>query len=195
MVAPDLRRSVLRTAPLITIAALVVWVARDILAVSEPRVFQGLAAFLVFGAIAVLLATLPGWAWMQTSGLVALGVSYFGAHVIVVGLDVVPLVSFLTLLIVNAEIRVLAERFASLYARPLLEDQRRVLDVALVRAAFRLGFAASLAILIPLLAANLAVGGVIPARTIPTAVIFAAVLVVVIALVAILPTLERRSPS
>jgi len=192
--APARMRSVaVRSAPLVTLTILAVWTALDVSAISEPRLFQAFIAFLAVGTIALAVANIPGWGWAQPSGLVSLGLSYYGAHVIVLGIDVIAALSFLTLLFVHVEVRASSERFAPVYARPLRPAERKVVDAAMGRAAVRIGFASALGLLVPILAANLALTGVVPARTIPTAVLLAGALVVVVALLALLPILNRRA--
>ncbi len=192
--APACMRSVaVRSAPFVTLTILVVWTALDVSAISEPRLFQAFIAFLAVGTIALALANVPGWGWAQPSGLVSLGLSYYGAHIIVLGIDVIAALSFLTLLFVHVEVRASSERFAPVYARPLRPEERKVVDAAMGRVAVRIGFASALGLLVPILAANLALTGVVPARTIPTAVLIAGALVVVVALLALLPIIERRA--
>jgi len=52
--------------------------------------------------------------------------------------------------------------------------------------------AAVLSVVVPVLAADLAVAGIVPATTIPTAIALAGALVAVVALLALLPSLSRR---
>jgi len=46
---------------------------------------------------------------------------------------------------------------------------------------------------VPILAADLAVAGIVPATTIPTAIVLAGALVAVVALLALMPSLSRRA--
>ena len=48
-----------------------------------------------------------------------------------------------------------------------------------------------LSVVVPILAADLAVAGIVPATTIPTAIALAGALVAVVALLALLPSLKR----
>ena len=61
------------------------------------------------------------------------------------------------------------------------------------RAVLRLTVAAVLSVVVPILAADLAVAGVVPVTTVPTAIALAAGLVAVVALLAVVPSLERRT--
>jgi len=186
MASAPLMPVALRIAPFVTLTALVLWTGFDVLAVTEPRLFQTFAALLVIGTLGLALANLPGW-------FVALSLSYFGAHVIVLGVDVLAGLAFVTLLFVHMATRSAAERFAPVYARPLGSEERILVNAALGRMVLRVAFAAGLGLLLPLLAADLALTGIVPARTIPSAVLLAAAIVLVVALLAILPVLERRT--
>ena len=193
MASAPLMPVALRIAPFVTLTALVLWTGFDVLAVTEPRLFQTFAALLVIGTLGLALANLPGWGWAQPGGFVALSLSYFGAHVIVLGVDVLAGLAFVTLLFVHMATRSSAERFAPVYARPLGSEERILVNAALGRMVLRVAFAAGLGLLLPLLAADLALTGIVPARTIPSAVLLAAAIVLVVALLAILPVLERRT--
>jgi hypothetical protein len=182
-----------RIAPFVTLGALIAWTASDVLAVAEPRLFQAFAALLAIGGLALGLGNLPGWRWAQPGGLIALGLSYLGAHVIVLGVDVVAGLAFVTFLFIHVEARSAAERFAPVYARSLEPDERGRVNAALGRMSVRVGFAGGLGFLLPLLAADLALTGIAGARTIPSAVLLAAAIVLVVSLLALLPVLERRT--
>ncbi len=56
----------------------------------------------------------------------------------------------------------------------------------------RLTIASILAVVIPLLAADLATAGVVPVTTIPTALLLSAALVAVVLILALLPSLESK---
>ena len=53
--------------------------------------------------------------------------------------------------------------------------------------------AVTLSVVVPILAADLAVAGIVPATTIPTAIALAGALVAVVALLALMPSLSRRA--
>ena len=63
---------------------------------------------------------------------------------------------------------------------------------ALLRALIRLTIASFLAVVIPLLAADLATAGVVPVTTIPTAFLLSVGLVAVVLIIALLPSLESN---
>ena len=67
------------------------------------------------------------------------------------------------------------------------------IDGAFGRAVLRLIIAAVLSVIVPILAADLAVAGIVPATTIPTAIALAGPLVAVVTLLALTPCLSRRA--
>jgi hypothetical protein len=147
----------------------------------------------VFFLLAIAALALGAASWgrvFRTVGRWLLAATYFAAHILVLGVDVVPALGFLTLSIVNVEVGELADRFVPTYERTLNRDARERIDSALVRSMARLGVAASLGLLVPIAAADLALAGLLPTTSVATAVLFAAGLVVVIVLLALLP----RSP-
>lgn len=181
----------LRIAPLGTLSVLVVWTGWDVAHVSTPRWDTSLQAFF---AISVALLALGETRWgvpLRQIGMLVLGLSYYAAHVVDLGVDVVRALVFLTLLIVQVELRLLMERFAPLYERRMPREARRRISEALLRAAARLGATASLAVLVPIVTADLALAGLVPTTSIVTAVMFAVGLVAVVVLLALLPTLRR----
>ncbi len=183
----------LRAAPAAALAVLVGWAFLDGLGVADPRWRTPLLALLAIGLGLIAIAGAFGWAWVHPIGLTVLGGSYVGAHAFVLGIQVLPALVYLVLGIVHVELRVLAERFAPIYDAPLGPAERTRIRGALVRALLRLSVASVLGGLVPVLAADLAVAGIVPATTIPTAILLAAALVAVVVLIALLPILERRA--
>ncbi len=182
----------LKAAPLATLALLVVWSIVDMLSIPDPR-----RAFPLVGVVAVGVALLFFGARFRsrstrTLGLICIGADYLIAHAFVLGVDLVPALVFLSVLIVHVELRVLAERFAPLYEVNPGPDAQRRIRAALGRAVLRLSVAAVLSVVVPILAADLAVAGVVPVTTIPTAIALAAALVAVVMFLALLPVLERK---
>src|SRR5439155_1101302 len=130
--------------------------------------------------------------WARWSGLLALGTTYVVSHAFVLGIQVLPALVFVSLLIAQVELRILAERFAPLFLTTITSAQQRQIQLALLRALVRLTIASILAVVIPLLAADLASAGVVPVTTIPTALLLSAALVAVVLILALLPSLESK---
>lgn|GEM_PF-4153130 len=184
----------LRIAPSACFGILAVWTAYDVVQVSSAAWAVGLLILLTAALITHLLGNVFRGARARSFGLVFLGAAYYGAHVAVLGVQLVVAVAFLTLLIVYVELRFLSDRFAPIYARRLHPDARRHVDGALARAMLRLLVASVLAVFVPIFAADLALSGLVPLTSILTAIFLAAGLVAVIALLALLPLFERRAP-
>jgi hypothetical protein len=91
------------------------------------------------------------------------------------------------------EVRILAERFAPLFLAPITVVQRQQFGRALLRALTRLTAALMVAVVVPLFAADLAIAGVVPLTTIPTALLLSAGLVAVVILIALLPSLDAKA--
>jgi len=181
----------LRVAPYVLVAILVAWTAWDVARVRTPRWDFSLSVFLLLAVVATVLGTRRWGGPLRSIGLFLLGLTYFAAHVVALGVDVVPALIFLTLAIVQVEAVSLAERFGPIYARTMAPEARKRINSALARTIARLGVAAFLAVIVPVVAADLALAGLVPATSIATAVVFAAGLVGVIALLALLPAMNR----
>ncbi len=192
MVAAGVVRAALRVAPTATLTLLGLWAFADILGVPDARWSESLLTILGAGFGILVFAAALRSSWVRPIGLGCVGASYFATHTFVLGVQVGPALLYLTLLIAHVELRILRERFAFLYAAQLGSVARRRIRNALARAVSRLIVASALAIVVPILAANLAVAGIVPATTIPTAILLAAALVAVVFILALLPILERR---
>lgn len=193
MAAPRLIPVALRAAPVVTVAVLLGWVVWDVSAIGEGRWVIALFSVLGIGAAALVVSFVFHWRGIRVIGLIAIGAGYVGAHAFVLGVQLVPALVFLSVLISQVELRILAERFAPLYEAGLHPDERTRIHGALGRAILRLSIAAVLSVLVPILAADLAVAGIVPATTIPTAIALAGALVAVVALLALMPSLSRRA--
>ena len=185
----------LRAAPYVSLAALLAWTGVEVSRITWPRWDVALEALFLLGAGCAVLGQVPRLRPLRRLGLVLLGAAYVGARVLELGVDVIPAVAYVTLGIVHVELRVLAERFGPLYERELPQDTRRGIDAALARATMRIGLATGLALLVPILAADLALTGAVPLTTVPTAIFLAVAFVLTAALLALLPVLERRGPQ
>ena len=182
----------LRAAPRVTLALLVGWAALDVYAIGEPRWSAALFTVLSIGVVAVTLSVVLHWRGIRAIGLIAIGGGYVGAHALVLGVQLVPALVFLAILISQVELRILSERFAPIYEAGLGLDERTRIHSALGRAILRLIISAVLSVVVPILAADLAVAGIVPTTTtIPTAIALAGALVAVVALLALLPSLKR----
>ena len=183
----------LRAAPLATLAVLAAWTAADVGAIGGGRPSVPLLALLVFGVAVLLVAAALRWSWVRPIGLASLVVVYGITHAFFLGVQLAPALVFVVLLVCHVELRILETRFASVYEATLAPSDRLRIRSALGRAAFRLAVAASLSIIVPLLAGNLATAGVVPVTTIPTALLLSAGLVVIVLLLVLLPARERRT--
>src|SRR3989441_2745979 len=170
MASTQLIPSALRAAPVVTLALLVGWTILDVSTIGDGRWAAALLAVLGIGASAVILSVVLRWRGIRPIGLLAIGAAYVGAHAFVLGVQLVPALVFLSVLISQAELRILAERFAPLFETALRPEERSRIRGALGRAVLRLIVAAVPSVLLALLAADLAVAGLVAATTVPTAV-------------------------
>ena len=193
MASPRVIPVALRAAPVVTMAFLLGWAIWDVSAIADGRWITALLAILGIGAAAIVVSSAFRWRGIRAVGLIAIGAGYVGAHALVLGVQLVPALVFLSILISYVEVRILAERFAPLFEAGLRPDERRRISGALGRAVLRLVVAAVLSVVVPILAADLAVAGIVPATTIPTAIALAGALVAVVALLALMPSLSRRA--
>src|SRR5207247_9758621 len=97
-----------------------------------------LFALLSVVVVAVTLSVVLDWRGIRAIGLISIGGAYVGAHALVLGVQLVPALVFLSLLISQVELRILAERFAPLYEAGLGPDERTRIRSALGRAILRL---------------------------------------------------------
>ena len=193
MAASRVIPGVLRAAPLAALAFLVVWGASDVLAIGDRRWSLSLLEALVAGVVLLGVSAAIRSRFVRAMGLLTVGASYLIAHAFVLGVPLVPALLFVSILIVHVELRILAERFAPLYEATLGSAERGRIRGALGRAILRLSVAAVLSVAIPILAADLALAGIVPVTTIPTAILLAGAIVAVVVVLALMPALERRT--
>ena len=193
MASPRLIPVALRTAPVVTLALLLGWAISDVSAIADGRWIVALVAILGLGAAALTVSFVFHWRGIRAIGLIAIGAGYVAAHALVLGVQLVPALVFLSVLISQVELRILTERFAPLYEAGLRPDERTRIHAALGGAILRLTIAAVLSVVVPIIAADLAVAGIVPTTTIPTAIALAGALVAVVALLALMPSLTRRA--
>src|SRR2546429_4939529 len=115
MASTQLIPSALRAAPVVTLAFLVGWAVLAVSAIGDGRWAAGLLAVLGIGAAAVILSVVLRWRGIRPIGLLAIGAAYVGAHAFVLGVQLVPALVFLSLVISQAELRILPERFSTFY--------------------------------------------------------------------------------
>lgn len=192
MASSRLMSPALRWTPIAVLALLESWVLWDLLAVPDRRWSAGLAVPFIANVVFLLLARGSHRRWARWISLVALGTTYVVSHAFLLGIQVLPALVFVSVLIAQLELRILAERFAPLFLATITSAQQRQIGSALLRALIRLTIASVLAVVIPLLAADLATAGVVPVTTIPTALLLSAGLVAVVLIIALLPSLESN---
>jgi hypothetical protein len=168
--------------PVAAVALLAAWALLDFLLIPRTETAQELGVVLLGGLASIALGLRFGVRSLRQLGFVLVVASYFGAHVLVLPMDPVAALLYLTLALLALELRLLAERFAPIYAGRL----------ALRRSALRLAAVAGVAFLGSDLAADLAFAGTVPATTITTALLLAAALIGIVVLLALWPILERR---
>jgi len=179
--------------PVAVFLGLAAWALADILRVPDPRTAAGLGVLLFAAGMALVVGLGLRSAPLRRLGTALLLAAYLGSRVAFHGVEVLTALTFLVLLILGVELRILAERFAPILARPLDAEMRRRIEGALARSILRLSFASALALLLSVLTADLALAGTIPVTTIPTAVVLAAALVGLVLLLALWPTSRRRA--
>lgn len=178
--------------PVAAVALLAGWAFVDFLGAPATELAQGLGVLLLAGLAAVALSARFPFRSLRRIGLVLIAGSYFGAHLFILPMDPASALLYLTLALAAVELRILAERFAPVYAQALEAEDRRRVSEALRRSALRLAVVSGVAFLGSDLAADLAFAGTLPARSITTALLLAAALIAVVVLLALWPILERR---
>ncbi|TLZ89872.1 MAG: hypothetical protein E6K00_00330, partial [Methanobacteriota archaeon] len=119
MAASRLMSPGLRWTPFAVLALLETWVAWDLLAVSDRRWITALALPFLANLVFLLLSRGAHRRWARWSGLLALGTTYVVSHAFVLGIQVLPALVFVSLLIAQVELRILAERFAPLFLKTI----------------------------------------------------------------------------
>lgn len=181
-------------APAVAVCALlVVWALLDVFRIPDLRAQGGFTIVLAFAMLFVTGGLRIPSSVLRRLGFVLLAAAYFMPHAFWIPLDAAPAIAYVTLFLVFVELRVLASRFAPLFEKDLTPEERAKVRGTLGRAGLRLFGTAATAILLPIFAGDLALAGTVPLTTIPSAVAMAAGLVVVIVLLALLPTWTSRS--
>ena len=172
MASSRLMSPALRWTPIAVLALLESWVLWDLLAVPDRRWSAGLAVPFIANVVFLLLARGSHRRWARWIGLLALGTTYVVSHALLLGIQLLPALVFVSLLIAQLELRILAERFAPLFLATITSAQQRQIGSALLRALIRLT--------------------IVPVTTIPTALLLSAGLVAVVLIIALLPSLESN---
>ncbi len=193
MAASRLTALALRSAPATLLVLLEAWVAWDLASIPDRRWSVGLFLLFLSNLGFLALGRVIHRPWARSIGLVILGSAYVIAHASVLGIELVPALAVVSLVIAQVEVRILAERFAPLFIETITPAQQKQIGRALFRAIVRLIIASILSVALPLLAADLAIAGIFPVTTIPTALLLSAGLVAVVLIIALLPTLEART--
>lgn len=178
--------------PVAAVALLSAWAFLDFLGMPRTELAQEFTLVLLAGLAAIALGLRFPMRYLRRIGLVLVVASYFGAHVFVIPIDPAAALLYLTLALAAVELRILAERFAPIYAERLQPEDRRRVSEAFRRSALRIAAVTGLAFLGSDLAADLAFAGTLPATTITTALLLAAALIGIVVLLALWPMLERR---
>lgn len=185
--------NLLEAVSLVLLGVLEAWVVIDLVSVGDSRWGAALGILWVTNVVFLGMSAIFRTRWARWIGLVALGSAYIGMHAFVLGVQLIPALGFVSLLIVQVELRILAERFAPLFASTITDPERHKIGGALTRALLRLAIASILSVVVPLLAADLSAAGLVPVTTVPSAFLLSAALVAVVVLLALLPTLEQHA--
>src|SRR2546426_481901 len=111
MASPRLIPVALRAAPVVTLTVLLGWAIWDVSAIGDGRWIAALFAILGIGTAALVVSFVFHWRGIRAIGLIAIGAGYVGAHALVLGVQLVPALVFLSGLISQGELRILAGRF------------------------------------------------------------------------------------
>src|SRR5438046_8193447 len=123
----------LRWPPFAVLALLESWVAWDLLAVPDRRWITALALPFLANLVFLLLSRGAHRRWARWRGLLALGTTYVVSHAFVLGIQVLPALVFVSLLIAQVELPILADRFAPLFLPTTTSAQPTQIKLALLR--------------------------------------------------------------
>lgn len=193
MVAARVSALILRAVPAALLALLAAWVVADAIQVPAGNPAWILIVVVGLGVLAGLGGVLRPIPALRRLALLFLLCAFVAVRVAYLGVDLPEALAFLTLAISSVPVRSLAEHFSAVLAMDLDQDLRARVRGALARAIFRVVLACGLAVLVPLVAADLALAGTVPSTSVATAVILAGGVIALVLLLALLPTLERRT--
>lgn len=191
LIASETVARFLRASPIAVLLVLEAWIGTELIAIRDQREVIPLALGFATNVAFLLLAWWRPRPWARSIGLVALGGTYVTAHAFVLGIELLGALLFIVLLIAHLELRILSERFAPFLGSVTAPATR--VRWALAKAVARLAIALILSLSLPLLAADLAITGIVPVTTIPVAFLLAVALVAVVLLLALVPSLEPRA--
>ena len=192
MVSTRVTAAVLDAAPVALVAFLSVWAFWDFLGIPATTIARLFIGALLVGFAAILLGLRFGMLSVRRAGLVLVVLSYVGGHLTLLPLDPAATLGFLTLALGAVELRILAERFASVFRTKLDPEARGRVEEALARSVLRIIAACALGFFGATLTADLALSGAVPLRSIATALLLSLALVAVLLLLASWPLVERR---
>src|SRR5256885_12610988 len=101
MAASRMIAIVLRAAPSVTLALLVVWSIADVLPIPDPRRGFPLLGLAAAGVALLLLAAKFPARSTRTLGLVSIAAAYLIAHAVILAIDIVPAPVFISVLIIQ----------------------------------------------------------------------------------------------
>jgi hypothetical protein len=187
-----MRAIVVRAAPLALFAALAEWTAIDVVRFAPPATWALGGIVLGLAGVAAVQGSRTSRAPWHRASRALLALAFVGERILAAGVDVVPMIGFLVLLIALASLHSLERTFGPVYDAVADPASRAKVDSAAVRAYARaLGllaftFVASLllALMVPLVA--------IPTRSLAAAFGLAVAVLVVIAWLALSPALPAR---
>lgn len=192
MIASGTIARYLRASPISLLLVLEAWTGLELIAIRDQREVVPLALGFATNLVFLLVAWWRPRPWARSIGLVVLGGTYVAAHAFVLGIDLLAALLFIVLLIAHLELRLLSERFAP-FLGPASAPAGTRIHRALANAMARVAIALTLSLALPLLAADLAVTGIVPVTTIPVAFLLAVGLVAVVLLLALAPSMEPRA--
>lgn len=186
-------RQALRAAPVVVLAVLAAWTLADVLSVGRTGWTLALLVLAVTALDLSVLGFTEWGAWPRRVGVFLLGGTFFGARLVELGIEPVGAFAYVTLAIVYVELRILSDRFGPLYATSVSAEARTAIDTALGRQALRLLLASSVAVFLPILAADLAIAGTLPVRSVTTAFLASVGIMGIVVFLALSPLLRRAS--
>lgn len=185
--------AILWTLPVVAVLGLYAWAFVDVASLGFTVSGSIVLVVLLLGFAATVLGLRFAYPPARRFGLVLVVLMFLGVHLTALPLDAAGSLAFLTLALLAAEFRILADRFVPLYTPRLEGADRDRVEAALVHSVLRVALVCGVAFLGSVLTADLALAGTLPATSIPTALVLAAALIAVILLLALWPLLERRA--
>lgn len=177
--------------PLAAVVALAAWALADVLTITDLRFVGLFGTAVLLGVGGIVVGPRSGIAFLGRAGLALIAGSYVLAHVFVLPMAPAVALGYLTLTLLAAELRILADRFAPIYSSKVSEEDSARVDEALRRSSLRIAAATAVAFLGSYLAADLAFSGTVPLNSIASALFLSFALIAVVFLLALWPLVER----